>query len=113
MPSTEENEFFLWRTPDAHCSRGTYSIETFRKRLSQNLPLTLNDQVNFGGFWLTPTAADGFRSSLKWKSLRKGKVNGNLSQQAAHFQREEGGLNPAWVEQMMGFPVGWTEVTEN
>lgn len=45
--------------------------------------------------WPTPCAAD-------WK-------NRDTSKQGACLQRQIGGqLNPAWVEWLMGWPIGWT-----
>ena len=42
---TEENEYFLWRTPDAHCDRGFRKRETFENRQKRGMPMQLNDQV--------------------------------------------------------------------
>lgn len=106
VQSTEGSEYFLWRTPDAHCDRGMCSKDRFLNRRKRDMP------IHFWKFWLTPIGSDGFRSTFRRESLLKEKENGSLSSQIAHFEAEEGGLNPAWVEQMMGFPVGWTEVTK-
>lgn len=58
---------------------------------------------------LTPQASDGLRSGMGMETLMKAKENGDLAQQVAH--RIGGGssqLNPLFVEEMMGFPEGWT-----
>lgn len=58
---------------------------------------------------LTPQASDGLRSGMRMETLVKAKENGDLAQQVAH--RIGGGssqLNPLFVEEMMGFPTGWT-----
>ena len=58
---------------------------------------------------LTPQASDGLRSGMRMETLVKAKENGDLAQQIAH--RIGGGssrLNPLFVEEMMGFPEGWT-----
>ena len=58
---------------------------------------------------LTPQASDGLRSRMRMETRVKGKENGDLAQQIAH--RIGGGssqLNPLFVEEMMGFPEGWT-----
>ena len=58
---------------------------------------------------LTPQASDGLRSGMRMETLVKAKENGDLAQQIAH--RIGGGdsqLNPLFVEEMMGFPRGWT-----
>lgn len=69
-----------------------------------------NDQVVHGTLWLTPTASDGKRLSFSKESLRKSRENGSLSQNVAHNDRGKGKLNPLWVEQLMGFPIEWTEI---
>ena len=61
------------------------------------------------GLLLTPQDSDGKRSGMSMETLVKTKENGNLAQQVAH--RIGGGnfqLNPLFVEEMMGFPRGWT-----
>lgn len=71
--NTDANECFLWRTPDAHCSRGASSKERYQMKLQKGLPISLNDQV-------------------------------------AHLAGNSGSLNPEWVEWLMGFPIGWTDL---
>lgn len=64
-------------------------------------------------YYLTPIASDGFRSTLKPESLLKGKPNSNLSVQIAHMEQptdSKMGLNPDWVEWLMGFPKRWTDI---
>lgn len=119
----------FWRTPDAHCGRGTRKVETLKKRINAGAPLNLNDQVAHEMLWRTPIAAEAMRLKFDKKqiisSFYKGHVNitsqayhalmksagkGSLSQESAHSDKGSGRLNPLWVEQLMGFPVGWTEV---
>lgn len=64
-------------------------------------------------YYLTPIASDGFRSTLKPESLLKGKPNSNLAVQVAHMEQltdSKMGLNPDWVEWLMGFPRRWTDI---
>lgn len=65
-------------------------------------------------FYLTPVASDGFRSTLKPSAYNPKKKNGNLAAQVI-FQEgavsDTAALNPDWVEWLMGFPQGWTEVS--
>ena len=72
---TGEKEYFLWRTPDAHCDRGASSRERYEMKLKEGLPVSLNDQV------------------------------AHLSDSTA-----SGSLNPEWIEWLMGFPIGWTDL---
>ncbi len=84
----------------------TANLKSSQQRIGSRHSVTLPQVVRM--FWLTPTATDGKRASqFSSKSLAKGKVNGNLAQQVAHQQN--GSLNPAWVEWLMGYPIGWTE----
>lgn len=105
---TENKHFF--RTPDANCGRGAKSLETLKKKMGEGMPINLNDQAVHSKLWLTPAASEGKRTTFSKEALKKGKENGNLSQEIAHNDSGKGGLNPRWVEQMMGFPIGWTEV---
>lgn len=58
------------------------------------------------GSWPTPTASEGAnRNRKRCPSHSKGGGHGKV------LAGEVGGsLNPAWVEQLMGFPPGWTEL---
>lgn len=96
---TGGNEYFLLRTPDAHCDRGFRKRETFEKRMKKGLPLQLNDQI--AHLYPTPTANDA-------------KNNGNPSREKRHSPglngAAGGSLNPEFVEALMGFPISWTDV---
>ena len=103
VQNTGGNEYFLLRTPDAHCDRGFRKRETFEKRMKRGMPLMLNDQIAhmFPQLLPTPTANDA-------------KNNGNPSRQNRHSPGLNGvaggSLNPEFVEALMGFPISWTEV---
>ena len=75
--------------------------------------------------WPTPSASDCGRTSINPHLTRNGTIrhigkNGGqsyarLDAVAAMFptpmQTEVGGqLNPEWVEWLMGFPLGWTDL---
>lgn len=70
---------------------------------------------------LSPTSGDGLSTAVKdewatplardWKSSSPATTKTNsrpLSEQVGEVT--PGPLNPAWVEMLMGFPVGWTHV---
>jgi len=68
----------------------------------------LDGTLRKGQKWPTPTARD-------WKSGKSSDelFDRNSRPLSEHVERgvESGGrLNPAWVEALMGFPTGWTEV---
>ena len=75
----------------------------------------------------TPLASDAIRMRYSEESLRKvgirrtrgeyKKAGCNLSEYVAVFpdpngmkMRNSGKLNPTWVEWLMGFPLGWTDL---
>lgn len=96
VPRTGESVCSLWPTAE---KRGNIAPEK-RNGLSGAIRL-----------WLTPSGSDGKRATFSMASLRKGKESGNLSQQLARLARQNAveRLNPEWIEQLMGFPVGWTD----
>jgi len=66
----------------------------------------LNDQI---AKWPTPNASDHIqrKTSASWKE--KGRVNYVLSN--PEVTGVHGGqLNPTWVEWLMGWPLGWTDL---
>jgi len=86
---TEDNEFSLWPTPVAQESPGSAMM-----KLTDAVDLSLGRKPKYykGGMpkkmWPTPTASDG-----------------------NHQPKSGGQLNPTWVEWLMGFPLGWTDLS--
>ena len=80
-----------------------YMAERFAdyRNLEEAVALTL---------WPTPTSRDhkGGRKLETLKAAGRGATN-NLND-ALTCQGEYGHLNPAWVEWLMGFPAGWTDL---
>ena len=65
-------------------------------------------------YYLTPTASEGYRSTLKPEAFRSSQASANLSTQIVRQEQphsESAALNPDWVEWLMGFPPGWTDVS--
>jgi len=67
--------------------------------------------------WPTPTAVDykGARKPETMKKTGRNPMTNSLSDAAAHTNPEQegqlsGSLNPTWVEWLMGYPEGWTEL---
>ena len=84
----------------------------FRKRNKDGSIWSLS--LSAAVFYLTPVASDGFRSTLKPSAYDPAKRNGNLSAQVVFQERpvsDTAALNPDWVEWLMGFPKGWTDVS--
>lgn len=84
----------------------------FRKRNRNGAIWSLS--LSAAVFYLTPVASDGFRSTLKPSAFDPEKKDGNLSAQIIFQEQpvsETAALNPDWVEWLMGFPKGWTDVS--
>ena len=126
---TEEIESGLWPTPDA-TPRGAAKQFTGTRPSGAKEALTLQTATKM---WPTPNARDG--KSGKGKQPRQfselnstvermwptptaqdAKNNGGPSQMERNslpLNAEAGGsLNPAWVEWLMGYPSGWTDLED-
>lgn len=79
-------------------------------RLAASAPRT--DENGFG-LWATPAAAVA-REFYPTPTTQDAKNNGSKSQQARNtppLNAVAGGpLNPNWVEWLMGYPAGWTDL---
>ena len=96
----------LWPTPRANKIGGS---------TSEGYGLCLQEAVNGGRdtkLWRTPDAhCDRGPSSeerMKWKQENKMPVS--INDQVQHEGKSKGQLNPDWVEQLMNFPEGWTDL---
>ena len=91
----------LWPTPKARDWRTASGRE---KRVSPDLNVAVK-------LFPTPKATDykgsGPRGS---KSAEHDLKKGNLKGAVMYATEKDGQLNPEWVEWLMGFPIGWTEL---
>ena len=69
--------------------------------------------------YLTPAATEGFRSNftLKQNGKKRDHSLGSITEQIAQEEIQKnpeatGTLNPMWVEWLMGFPIGWTDLED-
>jgi hypothetical protein len=103
---TEETGFGFWRTPEA----GDSANRTFAVN-SRGEP-NLSAQVKL---FPTPRANDSNHSKLGQKSfINRGDRNycAEVVMQMEYDQDgNTGQLNPEWVEGLMGFPFGYTDIT--
>jgi hypothetical protein len=97
------NHPVFFRTPDAGCARGVQSPERFAESMKKGRLLTLNDQV--AHLFPTPTANDAKNNATPSQRTENGRNSDALNVVAG------GPLNPAWVEWLMGFPLGWTDLS--
>lgn len=113
--SIEENVSHLWRTTGASDSegRGEYATyEAYKKgRLDKGKQLSLSNQVKFHQLWPTPR-------SCEWKGAAANRHPGGPNYRHQLCEAVEathsgiiGRLNPTWVEWLMGFPIGWTDLS--
>lgn len=114
---TKEKEFLSWATPTIHGNNN-------KKGLTKKSGDGLNTQVKK---WPTPAARDykgtnsiehitgktaskrGHMGQLPNAVLANGLQDQNKNNTTGKNQGQR--LNPNWVEQLMGLPVGWTQIT--
>ena len=115
----------LWATPCAQMANGEPEAFLERKRRSvargNNMGISLTDlnmQVKAAekGMWPTPNVPNGGRSTkhvTDWRgksAYHNGKkVQVGLESAVKASEENGGSLNPAWVEWLMGWPLGWTD----
>jgi DNA (cytosine-5)-methyltransferase 1 len=85
-------------TPTAHMSKETNAPSEHKRHTP-----TLTAQVN----WLTPRTAGMCGGTGSWELLKKNTTIEEARQMGAG---NGGKLNPMWVEWLMGWPVGWTDL---
>lgn len=100
-----------WSTLDANCDRGASSPERARKE-EKGTPISLNDKVaKQARLWPTPCSRGddaGGPVGLGGGTRARDSIDAALGSD----ERKKlcsGPLNPAWVEILMGFPLGWTD----
>ena len=87
-----------WPTPTAHMAKETNAPSEHNR----NTP-TLTAQVN----WPTPRTKGMCGGSGAWAQL---KANTTIEEARAMGAGNGGKLNPTWVEWLMGWPLGWTDL---
>ncbi len=90
----EENEFGFWPTPRS-CSAMAATItpeSAWNEKRNPNLETIVGQRM-----WPTPRA-------FMHKDSKKDRGKYNLGEVVG------GALNPNWVEWLMGWPIGWTDL---
>jgi len=88
----------LWPTPTSHMAKESNAPSEHNR----NTP-TLTAQVN----WPTPRTKGMCGGSGSWDLLNKNTTKEEARQMGAG---NGGKLNPMWVEWLMGWPLGWTDL---
>ena len=138
MPRTEETDSGLWATPrTTDGTGGPNKLDEKGRRISQTNPdlvfgAKLADQVKM---WPTPNASDRFNANMKdGHDIKRGYLRGvvamlptptasdwknmhtaNQTMLGNHpdvANTRAGTLNPTWVEWLMGYPEGWTDLKD-
>ncbi len=121
MPRIDGNGSFLWPTPTAQeeisSQRLGGALEIYidrtgkpRRRTSPGRSASMGlGKMAAMGMWPTPTVGDskGRRTSKRAKELYSA---GPTLLEKVWGDRPGGKLNPQWVEWLMGFPIGWTDL---
>ena len=110
--SVTHEEKFYWRTPDTG-GGGTPKALLEGKTHRENgnaIQVRLSDQVRM---WPTPSTRD-YKGGYIGGRVRNGKVSWDtLDVAVQHSDNQDkvhGTLNPTWVEWLMGFPLGHTDL---
>ena len=127
----KENESGLWLTPST-VDIPTRSQESMEKRFKYRESIGRNgvgagclaEQVSWSGdgkpinyvtkeTFPTPNAWDGKRGPMSKELMESGKHQITLVTHIRHSVQTPpngGQLNPSWVEWLMGWPIGWTDL---
>ena len=127
-------------TMDSLDARSTQALtrQHEKNRPGRTTLSTLREQVVYGKLWPTPTingnhnhagngkSGDGLSTAVKmWPTPTRREYKGARSPEAllrsgrtpnntlgdAVMAMDGGQLNPTWVEWLMGFPIGWTDLS--
>jgi hypothetical protein len=117
MPRTDATGSGLWLTPRASDIGKGESNETFTKRMgdrsenvAQSLPAQVNNPKTWPKMWPTPTAHLHKEGGYPAEYTRNTPTLTAEATQSEGKPHSSGSLNPAWVEWLMGFPQGWTDL---
>lgn len=109
---TTGNECLLWPTPRTSDTQSGRIVEVnengtlcrVNQDRSQTYGANLSDAVVL---WPTPLSNDAKSATLPLSAGMRDPLPGELIRSGA-----SGSLNPMWVELLMGFPPGWTDMEE-
>jgi hypothetical protein len=111
VPIISEKESSSWPTPVSSTGMAE-DISTVKARLDEGKPYK-SRLIEAVAMWPTPRAAQGQARNYTIYARQSGKPQ-NLENRIAQREPQAigGKLNPTWVEWLMGFPIGWTDLED-
>lgn len=113
-PSINGTESGLWPTPNCAGYRSDGELLLLSRKLSTREEyLAMTDRAcnsKRERFWPTPTACMSKGSSEAALTRKSGRSRENDRLDHAVMASTGGRLNPEWVEWLMGWPIGWTDL---
>ena len=121
VPNTKEKESGLWRTPDAYS--GGSNLNKIKEALAEGhlkrksghtIQIRLADQVREPRLWPTPAAHEarlGYQRRDTGKKGTQKSLTTIVIDTEGGREKTTGQLNPTWVEWLMGYPTGWTDLS--
>ena len=100
----------MWPTPDAAAAARGGTLKRGKRPSGANRQVSLNDQVKM---WPTPRACTAMAAANIQNRVND--KNPNLETLVAKSIQPDqigGSLNPEWVEWLMGYPEGWTDLED-
>ncbi|HKT40020.1 MAG TPA: hypothetical protein VJR48_16730 [Ktedonobacterales bacterium] len=109
--STAVKRGTLWPTPTA-TDAGTGRINRSPSPGAAARPtLALLVAPRHASLWSTPAAQDGKNATCPASQVTRDTLPGDIMKEAGQTGAT-GGLNPEWVEMLMGYPEGWTAIDD-
>jgi hypothetical protein len=103
----------MWPTPNASPATASQTVEaTQRLRASRERKQGILIEAVVDRMLPTPTARD-YKGARKPETLKKAGRNENNSLPDKIAAYQKGTLNPNWVEWLMGYPPGWTDISDS
>ena len=111
----------LWRTPDAYS--GGSNLNKIKEALAEGhlkrksghtIQIRLADQVREPRLWPTPAAHEarlGYQRRDTGKKGTQKSLTTKVIDTEGGREKTTGQLNPTWVEWLMGYPTGWTDLS--
>jgi DNA-cytosine methyltransferase len=103
----------MWPTPNSSPATASQTVEaTQRLRASRDRKQGILIEAVVDRMLPTPTARD-WKGARKPETLKKAGRNENNSLPDKIAAYQNGTLNPEWVEWLMGYPQGWTDISDS